>query len=386
MAASVLVSACGGGGGGPSGGPTCIATHEEGCLSPAQFEEKAAVLAGEIRHRPDFFQQWGLAAIKADEAYAHLVLVEGADVRPGEGQTIGIIDSGIDETHPVFEGTTITEELLQGASDETGDEFSHGTAVASVIAAPRPPVPYPNVAHGVAWGADLAVFAISFGNGSGARALQPRIARGSRERGRRERRRVPARPRLGRCARAARLSQPQLRVPRTRRRLPGGGSARQPRRDDRSARAGGRRRKDHPRVGGWKCTRSDLHRKRGLVRAARGRKPRSAPLPVQAMPRPVRARPARGARSTRTRSVSWPAFPCTSRRCGATASRSSPPAQTEPSPSSRIAAAARRSGVSRPPARTFWPPIPDPSLPALTAALKSIEWPASTEPRSPHRW
>ena len=163
MAASVLVSACGGGGGGPDGGPTCIAIHEEGCLSPAQFEEKAAALAGEIRHRPDFFQQWGLAAIKADKAYAHLALVEGDDVRPGEGQTIGIIDTGIDETHPLFEGTTITEELLQGASDETGDEFSHGTAVASVIAAPRPPVPYPNVAHGVAWGADLAVFAITIG-------------------------------------------------------------------------------------------------------------------------------------------------------------------------------------------------------------------------------
>ena len=161
MAASVLVSACGGGG--PSGGPACIATHEEGCLLPAQFEEKATALAGEIQRRPDFFQQWGLAAIKADKAYAHLALIEGDDVRPGEGQTIGIIDTDIDETHPVFEGTTITEELLHGASDETGDEFSHGTAVASVIAAPRPPVPYPNVAHGVAWGADLAVFSISFG-------------------------------------------------------------------------------------------------------------------------------------------------------------------------------------------------------------------------------
>ena len=163
MAASVLVSACGGGGPSGGGGPKCIATHEDGCLLPAQFEEKAAALAGEIRGRPDFSQQWGLAAIKADKAYAHLALVEGDDVRPGEGQTIGIIDSGIDETHPVFEGTTITEELLQGASDETGDEFSHGTAVASVIAAPRPPLPYPNVAHGVAWGADLAVFAIAIG-------------------------------------------------------------------------------------------------------------------------------------------------------------------------------------------------------------------------------
>ena len=161
MATSVLVSACGGGA--PSGGPTCIATHEDGCLLPAQFEEKAATLAGEIQRRPDFFQQWGLAAIKADKAYAHLALLEGGDVRPGEGQTIGVIDTGIDETHPLFEGTTIAEELLHGATDEPGDEFSHGTAVASVIAAPRPPVPYPNVAHGVAWGADLAVFAITIG-------------------------------------------------------------------------------------------------------------------------------------------------------------------------------------------------------------------------------
>ena len=55
--------------------------------------------------------------------------------------------------------------MLINASDETGDGFSHGTAVASVAAAVRSL--QEKSAHGVAWGADIAMFAIPTGSGDG---------------------------------------------------------------------------------------------------------------------------------------------------------------------------------------------------------------------------
>ena len=77
--------------------------------------------------------------------------------------TIGFIDTGIDQHHPDFAGKTITEHFLLGATDETGHRFSHGTAVASVAAAIRSL--HDKSAHGVAWGADIAMFAIPTGSG-----------------------------------------------------------------------------------------------------------------------------------------------------------------------------------------------------------------------------
>ena len=161
LAAALLVSACAGGNK-YAVEPPCIDTHEEGCLPVEEFEERAAAVAEDFRTERNFPAQWGLAAINAHEAYAHLALAEGEDVEPGAGQTIGMIDTGIDDAHPLFYGKTVTEEFLEDASDEIGDEYSHGTAVASIIAGIRiPPVYY--YPHGVAWGADLAIFAIPLG-------------------------------------------------------------------------------------------------------------------------------------------------------------------------------------------------------------------------------
>ena len=84
--------------------------------------------------------------------------------------TIGFIDSGIDQGHRDFAGKTITEHLLLGALDETGHRFSHGTAVASVAAAIRSQ--HHSSAHGVAWGADIAMFAIPTGS-AGDRPYRP---------------------------------------------------------------------------------------------------------------------------------------------------------------------------------------------------------------------
>ena len=167
---ALLISACGGGGGGGSNvGPDpmmpmmpvddpCIETSEFGCISSARYEEEGRRIAETHRIRTDFSSQWGLGAINADKAYAHLELAEGANVEPGQGVTVGLVDTGIDTGHFLFAEDRISEEFLGGAVNELGGKFSHGTAVASVIGAQ--PTERANGFHGVAWGAELKMFAI----------------------------------------------------------------------------------------------------------------------------------------------------------------------------------------------------------------------------------
>ena len=180
----LFLAACGGGGGpaAPSSTPgssppdtarpdppaqQCIETANAGCLAPEDWqdrrEDRAAAHAGAAAFR----NQWGLATIGADRAWAQLELQHGAGVAPGQGVTVGLIDSGIDAAHPVFAGKRVSETFLDGAADERGDDehASHGTAVASMIAA-RPDAAFTaevTAARGVAWGADLAMFAIPTG-------------------------------------------------------------------------------------------------------------------------------------------------------------------------------------------------------------------------------
>ena len=103
--------------------------------------------------------QWGLNSINADIAYRNIKSVKGQAAEPGSGVTIGFIDSGIDKDHPAFAGKKVTEEFLEGATDEKGQgRFSHGTGVASVAAGVRPV--RTDAVPGVASGADIAMFAI----------------------------------------------------------------------------------------------------------------------------------------------------------------------------------------------------------------------------------
>ena len=126
-----------------------------------------SLLAQEYRDDDvSFGNQWGLETINADWAYANVELLKGPDAKPGAGVTIGFIDTGIDTGHPQFAGKTVTEVFLEGKPDETGDEFSHGTAVASVAAGVRA-ASLTSSANGVAWGADIAMFAIPTSPGSG---------------------------------------------------------------------------------------------------------------------------------------------------------------------------------------------------------------------------
>ena len=149
--------------------PACVETVI-GCLVQESYEAERRTIADAHSSLDDFKNQWGLAPIRADVAYAQLQLKHGIGKEAGSGQTVGLIDTGIDSGHPVFAGKTISEHLSGSAQDETGDKFSHGTAVASVIAARQGAVfDYAGAspAHGVAWGADIAMLAIPTGSGGG---------------------------------------------------------------------------------------------------------------------------------------------------------------------------------------------------------------------------
>ena len=157
-----------------SGPRECIPVHDGDCVEAEEFKEAAAEAAEPAREDPGYRnQQWGLDYIKADEAYGNLSVLEGPDAEPGAGVTIGFLNTGIDLEHPSFAGKTVTEIFLADAADETGTESSSfGTAVASVAAGAR--TGHPVAHHGVAWGADIAMFAVPTGTvGGGSGLFQP---------------------------------------------------------------------------------------------------------------------------------------------------------------------------------------------------------------------
>ena len=157
-AVSLVAASCGGSG----DGPPCVETFDQGCLTEPEYKALVDETAPDYAESSSFQNQWGLAAINADQAYANLELKLGPDVEPGEGVTVGVLDSGIDMAHPQFRNKTVVEEFLAGAADEDGSDFSHGTAVAGVIAG-EDLLDLEFDAQGVAWGADLVVFAIPLG-------------------------------------------------------------------------------------------------------------------------------------------------------------------------------------------------------------------------------
>ena len=149
----------------PSAPPPTLPTAEDFERDP-EYSTLYTSMDGTTRSR-----NWGLAAVKAADAYAQLVQRERAFVAPGTGVTVGLIDTGIEPLHWEFDSSRITETILEGTGDRDGNPSSHGTMVASLIAARRDgPVPSGLEHldfHGIAWGADLKMFAIRLGSGGG---------------------------------------------------------------------------------------------------------------------------------------------------------------------------------------------------------------------------
>ncbi len=153
----------------PSASTEYITLHDGTRVSTTEFNARAARIAQGYADHPAFKIQWGLGSIGAERAYAHVHLLEGENAAPGSGVTIGFIDDGIDTEHPIFAGKSIAEEFMDGAVDQTGvDDFSHGTAVAGIAAGIRHDTLHERGgSQGVAWGADIAMFAIPLGQGDG---------------------------------------------------------------------------------------------------------------------------------------------------------------------------------------------------------------------------
>ena len=143
--------------------PSCIDTFGDGCVDDLEFRQLADEKVTAYAEDPAIQLQWGFEVIRVPEAYAHLELEFGPETPPGKGVLVGILDTGIDIGYPAFRNKNIFERLLTGASDEDGSEFSHGTAVASIIAGEDDP-DWAVDAPGVAWGADLVMFAIPLGS------------------------------------------------------------------------------------------------------------------------------------------------------------------------------------------------------------------------------
>lgn len=103
---------------------------------------------------PEFMTQWGLDWTYADFAYA-----KGLD---GTGVKVGVIDSGIDPSHPELAGQVVGGYDFVSKSTALIDPEGHGTGVASIIAAKRDGVGF----HGIAPGAKVVSARILGNDGS----------------------------------------------------------------------------------------------------------------------------------------------------------------------------------------------------------------------------
>ena len=127
--------------------------------TPAHLRDLAAPYSDD----PEYGTAWGLAQIGAATAYARIARRDGDGTAPGAGARVGVIDTGIDAGHWEFDSRRIGN-----TNDRADPAMTHGTQVASVIAARRDgPVPDEfslDDFHGVAWGIDfLQMTAVALG-------------------------------------------------------------------------------------------------------------------------------------------------------------------------------------------------------------------------------
>ena len=145
-----LLSCGGGGGGGSAPSPVISQTPTPPVAPPTMsYEELKSQYEGYYEYK----NQWGLNVVNASAAYAR-----GAT---GSGITIGITDSGLDNTH-----TEISVARLSADSDLSYSNYTpntrqkrHGTMVASV-AAGKQQKSDASPMHGVAFEANVLFIAI----------------------------------------------------------------------------------------------------------------------------------------------------------------------------------------------------------------------------------
>ena len=155
----LVLSGCGGDGARPSMPPDM--PEPDGSTTEATLRRTYAA-------NPEFRNQFGLEQIKAHFAYARGVT--------GDGVMLGIVDSGVDPSHPKFEGKLETSNVRGhdpdvGTCDHRAPDgtclslVGHGTFVIGIMAAGRRASPDASAArasaiHGVAF--DARVFSVGF--------------------------------------------------------------------------------------------------------------------------------------------------------------------------------------------------------------------------------
>ena len=145
-----LISCGGGGGGGSSSPPVISQTPTPPTPAPSlSFDE----LKDQYEGYYEYQSQWGLNMINASSAYAR-----GAT---GAGITIGITDSGLDNTHVEISATRLSNDSALNYSNYTPNtrQKRHGTMVASVAAGKQDKTDITPM-HGVAFEADVLFVAI----------------------------------------------------------------------------------------------------------------------------------------------------------------------------------------------------------------------------------
>ena len=142
---------CGGGGGGSSNNSPVVAQAPTPPVTPPtlSFDE----LKDQYEGYYEYQSQWGLDIINASSAYAR-----GAT---GAGITIGITDSGLDNTHVEISATRLSNDSALNYSNYTPNtrQKRHGTMVASVAAGKQDKTDITPM-HGVAFEADVLFVAI----------------------------------------------------------------------------------------------------------------------------------------------------------------------------------------------------------------------------------
>ena len=118
----------------------------------ALHDEQTSSIA--LRSNIDIANTWGINAIKANESPF-----------TGKGIKIAVLDTGLDETHPDFEGRTIVSESFVPGED-TQDGQGHGTHCTGTAAGPAVVDGHPR--YGVATEADIYIGKVLSNAGSGA--------------------------------------------------------------------------------------------------------------------------------------------------------------------------------------------------------------------------